>query len=57
MLTYTFHPYCIGRGHRMMMLEGLVDHLARNGARFMTMSDVAEEFDRRSPFPHPGPSC
>lgn len=50
-LTYTFHPYCIGRGHRMLMLEKLVGHLLRNGATFMTMSEVAAEFDQRSPFP------
>lgn len=49
-LTYTFHPYCIGRGHRMLLLERLIDHMARNGATFMTMSEVADEFDRRSPF-------
>ncbi|GAC1340540.1 MAG: polysaccharide deacetylase [Beijerinckiaceae bacterium] len=49
-LTYTFHPYCIGRGHRMLMLEKLIDHLATNGAIFLTMSEVAAEYDRRAPF-------
>ena len=49
-LTYTFHPYCIGRGHRMMILEQLITTLRDEGAVFMSMRAVAEEFDRRSPF-------
>ena len=28
-LTYTMHPYVIGRGYRMLALEDLVDKLAR----------------------------
>ena len=28
-LTYTFHPHVIGRGHRMMMLERLIQRLMR----------------------------
>ncbi len=40
-LTYTCHPFVIGRGHRMMMLERLIDALMRLGARFMTMEDAA----------------
>ena len=27
-LTYTFHPHVIGRGHRMMMLERLIKQAA-----------------------------
>jgi peptidoglycan-N-acetylglucosamine deacetylase len=49
-LTYTCHPYCIGRGHRIMMLEKLIQNLIERGAVFMTLRAVAEEFDRRSPF-------
>ena len=42
-LTYTMHPYVIGRGYRMLNLEDLVDKLARDGAVFMTMEDAAKE--------------
>jgi peptidoglycan-N-acetylglucosamine deacetylase len=42
-LTYTMHPYVIGRGYRMLALEGLVDQLIREGAVFMTMEDAARE--------------
>ena len=46
-LTYTMHPYVIGRGNRMLAFEGLVERLARDGAVFMTMEDAAEEARRR----------
>jgi len=36
-LTYTFHPFVIGRGHRMRMLERLIQKLADEGAEFLTM--------------------
>jgi hypothetical protein len=42
-LTYTMHPYVIGRGYRMLALEGLVDTLAAEGAVFMTMEEAAAE--------------
>jgi peptidoglycan/xylan/chitin deacetylase (PgdA/CDA1 family) len=42
-LTYTMHPYVIGRGYRMLALEGLVQDLAAAGAVFMTMADAAAE--------------
>lgn len=42
-LTYTMHPYVIGRGYRMLNLEDLVDKLARDGAVFMTMEEAALE--------------
>ena len=42
-LTYTMHPYVIGRGYRMLALEWLVDKLAKEGAVFMTMEQAAEE--------------
>ena len=46
-LTYTMHPYVIGRGYRMLALEDLVDALARAGAVFMAMEDAAQEAQRR----------
>jgi peptidoglycan-N-acetylglucosamine deacetylase len=42
-LTYTMHPFVIGRGYRMLALEDLVDTLGREGAVFMTMEDAAQE--------------
>ena len=43
-LTYTFHPHVIGRGHRMMMLERLIRKLAAAGAVFMTMEAAMAEW-------------
>ena len=42
-LTYTMHPYVIGRGYRMLAFEDLVTSLAESGAVFMTMEDAAAE--------------
>ena len=42
-LTYTLHPYVIGRGYRMLALEELIDKLRKEGAVFMTMQDAARE--------------
>ncbi|MEE2761769.1 MAG: polysaccharide deacetylase [Pseudomonadota bacterium] len=42
-LTYTMHPYVIGRGSRMLALEGLLDELTEAGAVFLTMEDAARE--------------
>jgi peptidoglycan/xylan/chitin deacetylase (PgdA/CDA1 family) len=42
-LTYTMHPYVIGRGFRMLALEGLIDKLMAEGAEFMTMENAAKE--------------
>ncbi len=42
-LTYTMHPYVIGRGYRMLALEELLDRLAREGAVFLTMENAARE--------------
>ncbi len=46
-LTYTMHPYVIGRGYRMLALENLLDRLADGGAIFMTMEDAAREARER----------
>ena len=42
-LTYTMHPFVIGRGYRMLALEGLVESLVKEGALFMAMEAAAEE--------------
>jgi peptidoglycan/xylan/chitin deacetylase (PgdA/CDA1 family) len=46
-LTYTMHPFVIGRGHRMLALEEMVDTMIREGAVFMTMEDAAKEAGER----------
>lgn len=43
-ITYTFHPFVIGRGHRMVALEKLVRTLADDGAVFLTMEQAVREF-------------
>ena len=48
-LTYTMHPYVIGRGQRMLALEGLIDALAGEGAVFTTMEAAAREAQQRLP--------
>ena len=49
-LTITMHPQVIGRGHRMLMLERLIEHFQRHeGVRFATLADVAEEFRTTHP--------
>jgi peptidoglycan/xylan/chitin deacetylase (PgdA/CDA1 family) len=46
-LTYTMHPFVIGRGHRMLALEEMVDRLRAEGALFMTMENAAKEAEQR----------
>jgi peptidoglycan/xylan/chitin deacetylase (PgdA/CDA1 family) len=48
-LTYTFHPHVIGRGHRMLMLEHMIDTLRAEGATFVTMETAVDEYRRRFP--------
>jgi peptidoglycan/xylan/chitin deacetylase (PgdA/CDA1 family) len=48
-LTYTFHPHVIGRGHRMIMLETLIRDLAAAGAQFMTMEQAVAEYRAQYP--------
>ena len=48
-LTFTMHPYVIGRGSRMLALEELVDRLAAEGAVFTTMEEAAREAEPRLP--------
>ena len=40
-LTYTMHPYVIGRGHRMLALDDLIKRLEKAGAEFMTLEEAA----------------
>jgi len=47
-LTYTCHPFVIGRGARMMMLENVIKTAAKNGAVFMTMEEAVAEFRKRA---------
>ena len=49
-ITYTFHPFVIGRGHRMIALEKLIRRLGESGATFMTMEDAADEYEHRNPW-------
>ena len=48
-ITYTFHPFVIGRGHRMMILERLIESVRAAGAVFVTMEAAAREFLERKP--------
>jgi peptidoglycan/xylan/chitin deacetylase (PgdA/CDA1 family) len=48
-LTYTMHPYVIGRGYRMLALETLLDGLGKEGAVFLTMENAAREAGERMP--------
>ena len=49
-LTYTFHPFVIGRGHRMLVLEKLLQTLQAGGAKFCAMEDAAASYDKKFPF-------
>ena len=46
-LTYTMHPYVIGRGYRMLNFERLVADITQEGAVFMTMEEAAAEAKNR----------
>ena len=50
LLTYTFHPQVIGRGHRMLMLERLIQTLRDLGAVVVRLEDGSREYDAREPF-------
>jgi peptidoglycan/xylan/chitin deacetylase (PgdA/CDA1 family) len=49
-LNYTFHPFVIGRGHRMIVLEKLLRTLAEEGAEFRTVESAARLYDQKHPF-------
>jgi peptidoglycan-N-acetylglucosamine deacetylase len=48
--TLTMHPQVIGRGHRLLMLERLIDYIRQRGrVAFKTMAEVAREFKKTHP--------
>ena len=50
--TCPIHPDCAGKPQVLLMLERLFDHiLSHTGVRFVTMSEMAEDFKKRNPFP------
>ncbi|MGZ8154728.1 MAG: polysaccharide deacetylase family protein [Burkholderiales bacterium] len=50
-LIYTCHPFIIGRGHRIMMLERLIQRMKEEGAVFQRVDHTVEEFRQRVPSP------
>ena len=46
-LTYTMHPYVIGRGYRMLALEQFLEKLHAAGVVFMTLESAAAEAQQR----------
>ena len=49
-ILYTFHPYVIGRGGRMAILEKLIRKLKDSGAVFVTVEAAAAEYEKKQPF-------
>ena len=49
-VTYTFHPFVIARGGRMLILEKLIRKLKDKGAVFTTLETAAAEYAKRAPF-------
>ena len=48
--TLTMHPQVIGRGHRLLMLERLIDHIRMAGdVTFATMREVAMAYRQAHP--------
>ncbi|HTY53560.1 MAG TPA: polysaccharide deacetylase [Candidatus Binataceae bacterium] len=46
----TMHPQVIGRGHRLLMLERLIEHIkGRDGISFRTMAEVADDWSKNNP--------
>jgi peptidoglycan/xylan/chitin deacetylase (PgdA/CDA1 family) len=46
-MTLTLHPFVIGRGHRMLMLERLIERMREAGAAFVTMEQAVAEWRER----------
>ncbi len=42
-LTCTFHPFVIGRGHRMLALSAFINRLRDEGAEFVTAEDAVAQ--------------
>lgn len=52
--TLTLHPQVIGRGHRMLMLERLIEHMrSADGVRFTTMGEFVRKWKETHPFGSP----
>lgn len=47
-LTYTCHPFIIGRGHRMLMLESLIRRIIDEGGVFQRVDETVDEFRTRA---------
>ena len=47
-MTFACHPFVIGRGHRMLMLESLIHGLKARGAVFLTAVEIVEEYRART---------
>lgn len=45
----TMHPQCIGRGHRMFMLERFIEHVRSRDARFEPLGAYAERWKAENP--------
>ncbi len=50
-LTFTCHPFISGRGHRIMLLEKLIQNLKAKGAVFQRADRTVEEFRKRNKVP------
>ena len=48
-ITYTFHPLVIGRGHRMLALQALIEHIAADEPAFVTLEEAAAAWGERQP--------
>jgi peptidoglycan/xylan/chitin deacetylase (PgdA/CDA1 family) len=49
LFTLTLHPQTIGRGNRMLMLERLLEHFMKSGAKFEAMGDYAARWKEANP--------
>ncbi|MCE2998963.1 MAG: polysaccharide deacetylase family protein [Betaproteobacteria bacterium] len=47
-LTYTCHPFIIGRGHRMLMLERLIRRILDEGGVFQRVDETVDEYRFRA---------
>ena len=44
------HPQIMGRGHRLLMLERLIEHMRRPGIEFRQLGEVASAWRAANPF-------
>lgn len=50
LFTLVCHPQIIGRGHRLAMLERLIEHMTAAGATFTTLGEAAAAWRAANPF-------